>query len=431
MNLLFTHAVRASLVSLVLLASAALATTNEAANGLSLRQAVQAALEGNPTLQTFEFRLRAQDARTRQAGLRPAAEMSLDVENFAGSGDLQGLDAAEATLALSQVVELGGKRGARIGTAEAERVVLDSERQAAQLDVLAEVTRRFVVVVQRQRYVGLAREAVGLAEKTVKTSGRRVAAAKAPHAELDRARIALHRTQLEERAALAELDTARKRLAATWGESEPVIRGQPIGEAQADLLALPSTGEFSQLVRQLADNPDFLRFSAEARLRDAQWRLADALRRPDVTLGAGIRQIEGSSDRDQALVASLSVPLFTGSRAASLVAEARANRDLVDAERRVAEVNAEAVLYELHRQLSRLVGEAATLRDEIGPRSAEALEETERAYERGRYSYLELVDAQREYLEVRASLIDTAASAHILRAEIERLTNAPLVRPTP
>ena len=71
------------------------------------------------------------------------------------------------------------------------------------------------------------------------------------------------------------------------------------------------------------------------------------------------------------------------------------------------------------------------MRTDILPRADEALRETEYAFERGRYSYLELVDAQREYLDLQASLIEASANAHALRAEIERLTNAPLAAPTP
>lgn len=351
----------------------------------------------------------------------------LDVENFAGSGDLKGFDAAEATFALSQVIELGDKRDARIGAAQAGRSALDIERQAAQLDVLAEVTRRFIAVAQRQQQVRLASDAVGLAEKTVEASERRVNAAKSPHAELDRARIAFDRAKLDERATLADLDVARKQLAASWGESQPVIDGQPFGEVRADLFALPTAGDFPALAERLVNNPDFLRYASEARLRDAELRLASSLSRPDFTVSAGVRRFEEA--KDQAFVASLAVPLFSGRRAEGFVAEARANRELVDVERRAAEVKAQATLYELHRQLIRAVSEATTLRDDIKPRSAEALNETEYAYERGRYSYLELVDAQREFLAVQAALIDAAASAHGLRAEIERLTNAPLATP--
>jgi cobalt-zinc-cadmium efflux system outer membrane protein len=394
---------------------------------LTLQQAISAALQGNPQLQTFAFQFRAGDARARQAGLRPAPEVSIDMANVAGSGETKGFDAAETTFALSQVIELGGKRDARISTAQAGRGALDIERQAAQLDVLAEVTRRFIAVAQRQQRVQLARSAAEFAVKTVAASERRVNAAKAPHAELDRARIARDRFRLEERAALVDLDTARKQLAATWGESQPVIDGQVISEVRADLFALPPTGDYEELVTRLAANPDFLRFASEARLRDAELRLAASRRQPDITLAAGLRRLEASND--QAFVASFSVPLFSGRRAEGFVAEAQANRELVDAERRSAEIKAQAMLYELHRQLTRAVLEARTLKNDIQPRSVEALKETEYAYERGRYSYLELVDAQREYLGVQAALIEAAASAHTLRAEIERLTNAPLTTP--
>ncbi len=89
--------------------------------------------------------LKAQDARVALAGLRPATEASMELENVLGSGETRGLDAAEATFALSQVIELGGKRNFRTAAAQAGRNVLSVEQQAVQLDVLAEVTRRFIL----------------------------------------------------------------------------------------------------------------------------------------------------------------------------------------------------------------------------------------------------------------------------------------------
>ena len=275
----------------------------------------------------------------------------------------------------------------------------------------------------RQEQLKLAQRAVALAQQTVEGSEIRVNAAKSPHAELDRARIALDRAKLAESAGVAELDAARRQLAATWGETQAVISGQVLGEAQASLFDLPEVGDYTDLVARLTANPDFLRFASEARLRDAELRLASTLRRPDLTLGGGVRRLQASGD--QALVASLSLPLFSNSRSRSYVAEAQTQRALVDVERRTAEVRAQAMLYELHRQLGRAVLEAGTLQSDILPRTEEALQETEYAYQRGRYSYLELVDAQREYLNVQAALIEAAANAHGLRAEIERLTNAP------
>lgn len=391
---------------------------------LTLQQAIAAALEGDPRLRTFAFQFRAAEARTEQAALRPAPELSIDIENVSGSGETSGTDAAEATFALSQVIELGSKRDARVSAAQASRSALDIERDAAQLDVLAEVTRRFITVAEREQQLALVRSAVELAEKVVAASERRVNAAKAPHAEVDRARIALDRTQLEERGALVNLDIARRQLAASWGESDATIEGQPFGAVEADLFTPPPIGDFSTLLARLAANPEFLRYASDARVRDAELRIAKSQRKPDVTLSAGLRHLEATDD--QAFVLSMSLPLYSGRRASSVIAEAQANLDRVDADRRVAEVRAQAVLYELHRQLSRSVQDVSAIKEDIRPRSAEALAETERAYERGRYSYLELVDAQREYLAVQADLIEFAANTHLLRVEIERLTNAPL-----
>ncbi|WP_428310015.1 TolC family protein [Hydrocarboniphaga sp.] len=416
------RASRACLLVATLAAPAAFAA--EPAPPLTLRQAVDAAMASNPELQTFSFEFRALDARARQATLRPAPELSVTAENLLGSGETRGLDAAELTFALSQVIELGGKRDARIDAAKAGRSVADVERQARQLDVLAEVTRRFIGVATRQQQVQLAANAVKLAGETVSGSEKRVNAAKSPHAEFDRAKIALDRARLEQRQAEIQLDTARRQLAATWGESQAVIGGQAFGAVAADLFTLPEPGDYDALVSRLAQGPDFLRFASEARLRDAELRLAATARKPDVTIGAGVRRLESSDD--QAFVASFSLPLFSARRSESLVAEAQASRDLVDAQQRIAMVKAKTMLYELYRELGSEVLEAQTLRNDILPRAEEALKETEYAYQRGRYSYLEWVDAQREYLALQADLIEASSKAQALRVEIERLTHAPL-----
>jgi cobalt-zinc-cadmium efflux system outer membrane protein len=397
--------------------------------GVTLTQVIEEALKHNPGLQTFPYRLRAVDARARQASLRPAPSLDLELENVLGTGDATGFDTAEGTFAFSQVIELGDKRGARVGVATAERGTIEIEREAAQLDVLAEVTRRFIGVAQRQEELQLARAGVALAEETVTATRKRVDVAKSPHAELDRAEIARDRARLVASGLEMQLDAARRRLAATWGASEPTLAGQTFGAVQADLLRLPPIGDFKDLSARIAENPDLVRFAHEARLRDAEIRLAQTLQRPDLTLSAGFRRLE--AERDQAFVFSVSIPLFASQRAASFIDEAQAHRDRVDADRRVDAVRIEATLYELHRELQRFVLQARSLRDDIVPRSQEALHETEYAYARGRFGYLELVDAQREFLSVRAALIEAAAAAHTLRAEIERLTHAPLTEGTP
>ena len=390
-----------------------------AAAALTLREAITRTLAHHPDLAAFGFSLRAQDARSRQADLRPAPTLNVALENIAGSGDLQGVDAVEATFSLAQVIELGGKRAARGALAQSGRDAIIVARQAVQLDVLAEVTRRFIHVAADQEQIALTRTATELALQTVAVVEQRVKAAKSPEAELARARILLARARVEQEHAEHELLTSRRKLAAQWGENRA-----DFGAVTADLYALPKPLAFAALVERLHANPDFVRFASEARLRDAEIRLAQTRRSPDVQVSGGIRRLEGSDD--QALVLGISVPLFAGRHAEPAIAETQALRERTDAERRAAEVRVEAQLFELHQELKHAITETALLRDTVLPEMNEVLAQTRYAYERGRYGYLEWVAAQREFIDVQRSLIEAAANAHNYRTEIERLTALPL-----
>ena len=274
----------------------------EPAGELTLSRAVAASLARNPDLIASEFDLRVADARIDQASRRLNPELSLDLENFAGNGAARGTDALETTLSLSQVVELGDKRRRRTDVALAGRDQADIERQAQELDVLAEVARRFIAVVTAQERVRLETTATELAQRTLEAIAKRVTAARSPEAERSRAQIALTRARVEQEQARSELISARFSLAALWGSREPVF-----DSAKADLFSLESVDSFEALATKLERNPDFLRFASESRLRDAELQLERAQARPNLTLGIGVRRIGESGDG--ALVAGFSMPL--------------------------------------------------------------------------------------------------------------------------
>ncbi len=392
----------------------------EDAARLTLPQAVERTLAGNPELKAFAFRLRAQEGRAVSAGIGPATELKIDVENALGTGVARGLDAAQFTFALSQVIELGGKRSRRVETAWAGVNLIEVERQAAQLDVLAEVARRFIHVAGDQEQLKLTQRATALAQGTRDAAQKRFEAAKAPEVELRRARVQLARARVDEEHAEHELLTSRRKLAALWGDTKA-----DFGTIAADLYRLPEAGDFETLIARVQGNPNSLRLASEARLRDAEVRLAETRARGDWTLGGGVRYLRESNDL--AAVASLSIPLFTGGRAEGAIAEARAQRGETGARQDAHRVRVQAQLFELHQELRHAITEATMLRADALPELEAALEATRYAFERGRYSYLEWVDAQRELVNVQRALIEAAQNAHLHQAEIERLTGEPLV----
>lgn len=386
---------------------------------LTLEDAIEAVLARNPDLAAGAFELKAADARITQAGLRPNPELSLELENFAGSGALQDTDGLESTLSLSQVIELGGKRRLRTDVASMDREMLSVERQAQQLDVLAEVARRFIALVAAQDRVALAKTTTEIAQRTLDVIAVRVRAARSPEAERSRASIALTRARVEEQQAEGELRTARNAIAALWGG-----QGATFTEASGDLLTLEPVIPLETVLSELERNPDFLRFASEARLRDAELRLARAQARPNIVFGIGMRRFEES--KDSALVAGFSIPLPLSDRNQGEIREAEMRRAQTDARQRAALARAHATVYGLYQELTATRTRVETLRGSALPEAQQALQQTQYGYERGRFSYLELATAQQELLDLRAAIIDAAADYHRVLAEIERLTNAPL-----
>lgn len=405
------------LAAFCVLASAA--EPQEPQGELTLAQAIETALRRNPELLASRYELTAAQARILQAGLRLNPELDLEFENFAGSGAANGVDALETTLSLSQVIELGGKRGLRRSVAEADSDLIGLEQRARQLDVLAEVTRRFIDVVAAQERTRFAAEASRLAQQTLDAIAARVEAARAPIAEASRARIAVTRALIEERQATTALRSARYALASMWGSTEPVFTA-----ANADLFAFESVEQFAALMAQIERNPDITRFASQSRLREAELRLAQAQARPNLAFSLGVRRFEESNDN--ALVAGFSMPLPVFDRNQGAIREARVRRAQTDAELQAALTRARGTLYAVYQEMATARERAESLRNEAVPQAQTALEQTQSGYERGRFSFLELLTAQQELLALRAAAIDAAADYHQLLAELERVTSEPL-----
>ncbi len=391
----------------------------EPGEALTLRQAVALALEKSPELAVFSAEMRAAEARVVQAGLLPNPEAIVTLEDFAGSGDFRGARELQTTLQLSQIIELGGKRAGRREVATSARDLSTSEYALKRVEVLADVTEKFITVAGAQQQLTLAREATAAAESALKAVRERIAAGKTPALEEKKAMIALARSRIAEEHAEHELAAARKKLAATWGSTEATF-----ASATADLFAVRALPGLDELAGQIAKSPGVARWTTEKRLRESEARLARTKRAPDVAVSAGVRRLEGPDDF--ALVAGVTVPWPLFDRNQGGIAESQALVDKSESGRRAAETRLHAVLFAIYQELSHAALEVETTRREILPQTDEALRMAEEGYRQGRFSYLELLDAQRTVLDVKKEYLAAALTYHKLVAEIERLTGQPL-----
>jgi outer membrane protein, heavy metal efflux system len=389
------------------------------ANQLTLRQALSATLAANPGLTVYQFRAAAIAGERTTANLKPPLQINGGVEDALGSGDLQFIDAAEFTLSLSQVIELGEQRAARVGVAGQRGDMLRAEQRITELDLLAEVTRRFITTATAQEQLALQQRATALAQQTLNALQPLVTAGQTPASEQTRATAALTRAKLAETHAFASVETAKVRLASMWANQLPEFTS-----VNAQLRQVGEVGDVNALLLGLDANPDLLLFASEERLLDAQVRETQSEQRGTLQWTAGIRHIREAGDTG--FVVAVSMPLGSRERMSGAIATAQAKVGEVASRRAIVLNHMQTQLRALHVQLGQAILEVNTLRDTVLPQLNTALAQTRAAYLAGRYSYLELTSAQAETLDAELALINAASDAHLLRAEIERLSGAAL-----
>jgi len=141
----------------------------QAGQGLSLPEALATAFANNPQLAAAGREIGIADGERRQAGLMPNPELSWEVEDTRR-------DTSTTTVTLSQTLELGGKRGARIAVAGSGQVLaqLDLERQRNGLR--ADVVQAFHTALRMQAALELAQQSQALTERGLRVVQGRVTA---------------------------------------------------------------------------------------------------------------------------------------------------------------------------------------------------------------------------------------------------------------
>ena len=390
-----------------------------ASTALTLEDAITRTLKNNPQLYQYRFRQQSLVAQRESSSLSPALNLGLEVENIAGSGEFNGVDSAETTLALSSVIELGAKARSRVAVIDARTDRLNFERQAATLDVLGELTTTFIRSLSTQENIALAMEAVALSEQMLKTVEQRASKGAAPEAEVMRAKAALTRTSIRLQALRSSFKRQKVTLSSFWGGTNPHFT-----ELSGSLSALGSSDDFASLLQRAKHSPAIAIFASEARLKDAEVKLAQAQSRVDIGWQLGVRRFEATDDT--ALTAGVSIPLFSGKRNRGAVASALAERNAVDYQQADAQLKLHNRLFAAFSQREENKAAVEQFSTQVLPALEQALLLTRQAYENGRYRYQDWIAAQEELLTAKQQHIEAATAAQLNQALIEQLIAEPL-----
>ncbi|MEP0547690.1 MAG: TolC family protein [Rhodothermales bacterium] len=383
------------------------------ADTLTLDDALRRTFEASPHLRAARLELEAREALARQAGRFSNPVLDAEAENIGATGPEQGV----VTVALAQLVELGGDRAARrrLATREADLAAADLALARTERSALAR--SRYAEAVAAQARLGLALASAHLTRATLVATAEQVEAGDRSPVDETRAEVALAIAQAEATQAQAERTAAFVRLAALWTES-------PDFDAVAALPPPEPVPAFDVLAGPLRQSAALAVWDVETARREVAVDLEKARRIPDVTVSAGYRRFTATGGG--AAVVGLAVPLPVFDRNGGAVAAARARLQAADAEREVALVEARSALAEAHGALTASFAEATAFRIEVLPRAEDVAARIEEGYEAGKFSLLDVLDAQRTLAAARVRYADALAAYHTAAADVERLTARPI-----
>jgi len=387
---------------------------------MTLQETLRRVLSINPRLTAAERDIGIATGRRIQAGALPNPDISAEVDNVAGSGPYSGTQSAETTLQLGQLVELGGKRAARIAIGSAGIEAAQWQRAALRLELLSEAASTYFTALGAQRRIDVLGVQITGIDRLTPLLQRRVEAGASSPAETARSIVAGDLVKAERERARVTLNGSRRELAALMGLSSP-----DFGALRGDLARIASPPPFRTILNTLNDNPQLVRWTAVRAQRDAELLAARLKAVPDVRVTAGWKHYRDTGDDAVRLGLSVQLPVFDQNRGG--IIEAQEARSKADAEQNAARA---ALILTLGRAYETMVGavkELEILRSSAVPNAQRALEAIESGYGQGRYTLLEVLDAQSTLAQASLREVEALVSFHTAVAVLEGLTGVPVI----
>lgn len=399
---------------LVFIVMVSVTSQAQAENTLTLDQAYALVLDQNPQVQSYRARILAAEGNRLQESLMLNPKAVFEAESFGGDSPRNGLDATEYTLGVEQQLEIAGKRSKREQVAELEKQHISQEALANIQATLAQTKAAYMRVAIAKEKLNLAGKRVALADKTHATVKKRISAAKATDIQHTKADLELSAAEMEQRKAEAELTVAKVALANLMGLAE---LDQDI---VADLTVLSDMPEREVIMQAIAQTPMSVMSQLAVMREDAALSLARANGVADPTFGLGVRRF--AEDDGTAFLASISIPINVFDRNQGRIAQAKANLLAAQSDQTAQRLNLEKQVTAMWQTLVSEREEVLAYQDGLLPSAQKAYTQAEDGFNRGAFSFLDLLDAQRTLFDMQESHLEALSSFHENKAKIEMLS---------
>lgn len=385
---------------------------------LTLEDALRLADVLNPELNMLRRDIDIAAAEVRNAALYPNPSLIAEVEDYRTRRS-SGLSQAERVAGVEFPVVSSGRIGAATELAQKQRELAAWQYAWAVRRRRAEVKKAFAQVLAYQQYQALAEQNREVARAFHRVAEARFQAQAVPEMEVLKSAVALGKADADVRTVQAQVAVAIKSLKTRIGD--PDLPFQRFSGTLHTKFEVPSFEAVKG--RVLVSHPLIERARRAREMAEAELRLARAEAWPDVA----VRVTSGKGPEDDTIVEgglSVPLPLFNRNQWKVIAAEHKIRRAEFEIE-----ATRNAVLEELSASYTGYTSaqdRVALYQQEILPKAEKALEQSEAGYRQGKFSYLDVLDAQRTVAEARIAYVFALLDLNQQAAELEGITGLAL-----
>jgi outer membrane protein, heavy metal efflux system len=381
---------------------------------------VQMALENNPELKALDYLYRSEAERSRESGVLPDPELGISYDfNPMMSESIAGRFSVSVMQMFPWFGTLQARRDMQMASAGAERAAIDIRR----LELLQEVRMTWFDIVEMHHHIDVTWENLQLLGELEKLVETRYVTARAGQADI-------LRIQMEEERIRTRLADQEGMLNALTSSFNALLNRNPAAEVFVpdDIVRKDYTYSVVQ-ARSLARsrNPVFENLSAretELRMRD---RIARLDGRPSFGLGLEVmgRDFGPMSMNPEAKesfigMATIRLPIYRG-RTRSQQRQVGEELRAIDQLRGQAENRLDADLSVALEDTRRYDRAIRLMEVELIPRAEQALEILREEYASGNVRFDELLQIQRELLDLEMDLVEAIAGQNRAVVRMETL----------
>jgi cobalt-zinc-cadmium efflux system outer membrane protein len=360
---------------------------------LDFQETWQRIQNNNPSLAAESWKINSSAGKVEQARLLPNPTVGAMVENLGAKQEGEESQEVQSTLMVNQPILLGKKYRRRIQLKNAEYKAQRNNYSLAYVSLYSEAGQKYVDVLVAQQLQNTIKESVKIAELTATTIKKRTKAGRSSQLELKSAQVALGEAKIQLLIAETQLCAARAELAALWGETDGNIGVVQDKGLPHSLLPL------CELLKYVPHSPLIRNAIAQTQVGYKQILTSQSEAWPDLNVGIGARHFQQS--HQNAVVAEVSMPLTIFNRNEGNIHSSIASYTEKVAMQKAAFISVQKQIYILYQKAVQANSELDILEHQLIPTANSAFELAKQGYLHGRFSYLDLLNAQNKLIETR------------------------------